>query len=225
MAKARVYLAPHGRVYHRRDRRALNHLKHPEAVTREEALKRSKRRRLIRLSRQSQGPPSSNLGRFARSLRAVFDQFQEHIPVTRLRLAPAAEHLSFELLLRTSDELRLPGKVLPELPNDLLPGSVAADFEGIPQGELTVIRQVEEATRGPGARFNGTTTLRLDSRGRLRKVEGADRGESTCYEDRCCGGWGDRTKSCLAVTKRRRFTASDRCSCEHREGSTGPFRG
>jgi hypothetical protein len=38
-----VYIAPHGKVYHPRDCMALKHLKHPRAVTREQARKMGRR--------------------------------------------------------------------------------------------------------------------------------------------------------------------------------------
>jgi hypothetical protein len=60
---------------------------------------------LIRLSRQSPVPPFANLEPFARSLGVLLDQRDEHVSVTRLRLAPAAEHLAAQLLPCTSAEL------------------------------------------------------------------------------------------------------------------------
>jgi hypothetical protein len=54
---------------------------------------------------QPSKPGSSFLQWRSLSLRLAFDQLNEYIPVTRLRLAPAAEHLARELLPCTSDEL------------------------------------------------------------------------------------------------------------------------
>src|SRR5262249_950161 len=98
------------------------------------ALKRSKGRRLIRLSRQSQVPPPSNLERVGRSLRVAFDQLNQHVSVTRLRLAPAAKHLAPEFLAGTGDELRLLWDMLPVFADDHLPVSMTSNLEGIPPG-------------------------------------------------------------------------------------------
>jgi hypothetical protein len=80
----------------------------------------------------------------SRAHRRRFQQLDKYVPVTCLRLAPAAEHLALELLPLTSDKFQV--------------------------------------SRYP---WNlQMTSLRLDCR-HIRRVEGADRGEGTCQEDRC----------------------------------------
>jgi hypothetical protein len=53
--------------------------------------------------------------------------------MTRLRLAPAAEHLAAKLQACARDEFRVSLDVLPVLSDDPLPVSIASDIEGFPK--------------------------------------------------------------------------------------------